>query len=126
MSRLQKCVLNLISTKKNCRKGQKKSPEGPKKVQKRPKMWPNIKQKVRAVPPKPKLIVYIGRSQKSFRTGPQPEKKRFHFSILNLQIPYFQIANFKIPKFQISLSNFKFPFKILILGFNFQLRIFKF
>ena len=51
----------------------KNSPKGPKKVQKRPKMWQNLKQKVRAVHPKPKLIVDIGRSQKSFRTGPQSE-----------------------------------------------------
>ena len=58
--------LNLTPTPKIAPKDKKKSPEGPKKVQKRPKMWPNLKQKVRAVLPKPKLIVYIGRSQKSF------------------------------------------------------------
>ena len=39
----------------------------------KPKMWPNLKQKFRTVLPEPKLIVYIGRSQKSFRTGPQSE-----------------------------------------------------
>ena len=46
--------------------GPKDSPKGLKKVQKRPKMWPNSKQKVRAVLPKPKLIVYIDMSHKSF------------------------------------------------------------
>ena len=33
-------------------------------------MWPNLKQKVKAVLPKPKLIVYIGRSQKVFEPDP--------------------------------------------------------
>ena len=61
-----KTVLNLTPTQRLAQKGQKESPKGPKKVQMRPKMWPNVKQKVRAVLPKPKLIVYIGRSQKSF------------------------------------------------------------
>ena len=44
----------------------KTAPKGPKKLQKRPKMWQNLEQKVRDVLPKPKSIVYIGRSQKSF------------------------------------------------------------
>ena len=57
--------LNLTPTPKIAPKDKKKSPEGPKKVQKRPKMWPNLKQTVRAVLPKLKLIVYIGRCQKS-------------------------------------------------------------
>ena len=63
--------LNLTLTAKIAPKDQKIDPKGPKKRQ---KMWPNLKQKVRAVLPKPKLIVYIGRSQKSFRIGPHPEK----------------------------------------------------
>ena len=71
-------------------------------------MWPNLKQKVRAVLPKPKLIVNIGRSQKSFRTVPQPKKSPFtfqfsipNFQIMNVQIPTFLISNFRIPNFQI-------------------------
>ena len=70
-------------------------------------MWPNLKQKVRAVLPKPKLIVYIGRSKKSFQPGPKPEKSHFtfqfsisNFQIPNIQIPNIQIANFQILKFQ--------------------------
>ena len=75
-------------------------------------MWPNLKQKVRAVLPKPKLIIYIGRSQKSFGARPQPEESllTFQFSILNFQIQNFQIPNFLIPNFQISdfqISNFQ-------------------
>ena len=63
-SRIQKCFLNLISTpKENSHKGPKNSIEGPKKVLERPKMWPNKNKKDRAVIPKPKLIVYIGRPQ---------------------------------------------------------------
>ena len=54
--------LNLTPTPKIVLKDKKTSPEWPKKVQKRPKMWPNLKQKVSAVLPKPKLIVYIDRS----------------------------------------------------------------
>ena len=65
--------LNLIPTPKIAPKNQKVAPKGPNKVQKRPKMWPNSKQKVRAVPPKPKLIVYIGRSQKVFELDPNPK-----------------------------------------------------
>ena len=45
-------------------------------------MWPNQKQKDRAVLPKPKLIVYIGRSQTKFlnltqtpKTAPKGSKK---------------------------------------------------
>ena len=87
-------------------------------------MWPNLKQKVRAVLPKPKLIDYIGRSQKSFRTGLQPEKSpfTFQFSSPNFQIPDFQIPNvqipnvqipkFQIPNFQIEnfqIANFQIP-----------------
>ena len=56
-------------------------------------MWPILKQKVRAVLPKPKLIVYIGRSQKSPFT--------LQFSIPNFQIPNSQILNVQIPNFQI-------------------------
>ena len=51
----------------------KKSPKGPKEVQKRPQMWPELKHKVMAVLPKPKLIVYIGRSQKVFEPDPSPK-----------------------------------------------------
>ena len=58
--------LNLIPTPKIAPKNQKVAPKGPKKVQKRQKMWPNLKQKVRAVLPKPKLIDYISRFQKCF------------------------------------------------------------
>ena len=53
----------------------KNSPNGPKKItlkgsksEKRPKIWPNLKQKDRAVLPKQKLIVYISRFQKCFLT----------------------------------------------------------
>ena len=45
---------------------QKKRSDGPQEVQKRPKMWSNQKQKYRAVLTKPKLIVYIGKSQQKF------------------------------------------------------------
>ena len=74
-------------------------------------MWPNLKQKIKAVLPKPKLIVYIGRSQKSFRTGLQSEKSpfTFQFSIPNFQIPNCQIPNAQIPKFKIpnfQIANF--------------------
>ena len=58
--------LSLFPTPKIAPKGQKIALQGPKKVQKRLKMWPNLKQKVRAVLPRAKLIVYIGRSQNSF------------------------------------------------------------
>ena len=51
----------------------KKAPKGPKKLQKRPKMWQNLEQKVRDVLPKPKSIVYIGRSQKSCVPYPNPK-----------------------------------------------------
>ena len=73
----------------------KNSPKGPKKVQKRPKMWSNLKQKVTAVLTKLKLIVYIGRSQKSIQTGPQTEKKPFHFSIFNSEFFNSEFSNFK-------------------------------
>ena len=120
--------LNLTLTPKVAQKDQKIAQKGPKKC----KMWSNLRQKVRAVLPKPKLIVYIGRSQKNFRTRPQPEKKPFHFSIFiskfsNSEIPNsefsnsevlnsevsnckFQIANLQIPNFQIPhfrIPNFK-------------------
>ena len=36
-------------------------------------MWPNLKQKVKAVLSKPKLIVYIGNSQKDFAPDPYPK-----------------------------------------------------
>ena len=51
---------------KNSPNGPKNSPKGPKKVQKRTKMWPNLKLKVRAVLPKPKLNVYLGESPQNF------------------------------------------------------------
>ena len=59
-------MLNLISTPKVDLKGQKDSPEGLKKVQKRPQMLLNEKQKDRTVLSKPKVIVYIGRFQECF------------------------------------------------------------
>ena len=93
-------------------------------------MLQNLKHKVRAVLPKPKLIVYIGRSQKGFQTRHQPEKGPFHFSSFNSNlanseflcgnfsnsIRNFQIKNVQIPNFksQISISNVKFQFSILI------------
>ena len=47
--------------------GKKLPPKGPKRA-KRPKIWPNQKQKDRAVLPKQELIVYISRFQKCFLT----------------------------------------------------------
>ena len=41
------------------------APKSPKRA-KRPNIWPNEKQKDRAVLPKQKLIVYISRFQKCF------------------------------------------------------------
>ena len=97
--------LNLTPTPKIAPKD-KKSPEGPKKVQKRPKMWPNLKQKVSAVLSKPKLIVYIGRSQKSFPTGPLPEKKPFHFSIFNSEFSNSKFLNSAVSNSEFSKSEF--------------------
>ena len=57
--------LNLTLTPKIAPKDQKKAPKGSKSA----KVAQNVakfKSKVRAVLPKPKLIFYIGRSQKSF------------------------------------------------------------
>ena len=51
----------------------KNSPKWPKKVQKDPKLG-RRKKKDRAVIPKPKLIVYIDRFEKSFR-DPNPSQK---------------------------------------------------
>ena len=42
-------------------------------MQKRPKMWSNQKQKDGAILPKTKLIVYIGRSQKTCEPDPNPK-----------------------------------------------------
>ena len=72
-------------------------------------MWPNLKQKVRAVLPKPILIVYIGMSQKSFLPDPSPKKSpfTFQFSIPNFKILNFQFTNFLIPNFRI--PNFQIP-----------------
>ena len=118
--------LSLTQTPKIAPKDQKIASKGPKKVQNRPKMGPNLKQKVRAVPPKPKLIVYIDRSQKSFRTGPQPEKSLFNFQfrIFKFRIFKFWILKFQVIKFQI----FKFwMLKIKIFKFlNFKFWNFKF
>ena len=50
---------NLTLTPKVAQKHQKIAPKGP-------KMWSTSNQKVRAVLPKPKLIVYIGRSKTIF------------------------------------------------------------
>ena len=73
-------------------------------------MWPNLKQKVRAVLPKPKLIVDIGRSQKSFQTGPQPEKP-FHFSIFNSEFSNSEFSNSEFSNSEFSNSEFsKFGF----------------
>ena len=57
--------LNLIPTPKIAPKDQKIAPKGPKSA----KVAQNVvkfKSKVKAVLPKSKLIVYIGKSQKSF------------------------------------------------------------
>ena len=125
--------LKLTLTQKYSPKGPKKLPQRAQKMQKRPKMCPNIKQKVRAVLPKPKLIVYICRSQKVCEPT-QAQKNSpftFQFSIPNFQIPNFQILNFQItnfwiPNFQIlnfqiqnaQIPNFQIPnFRIL----NFQI-----
>ena len=118
----------MTPTPKITPKDKKKSLKGPKKVLKRAKIWPNSNQKVRAVLPKPKYIVYIGRSQKSFLTIPQPEKSSFtfHFSIPNFQIPNFLISNFQNPNYQIPnvpIPKFRFP-NIQIANFqiaNFQI-----
>ena len=77
------------------------------KGQKRPKMWPNLKQKVRAVLPKPKLIVYIGRSQKSFWTGPQPEKSPFNFQFRIFKIGILKFGIFKFGIFEFRIPNLK-------------------
>ena len=96
-------------------------------------MWPNLKQQVWAVLPKPKLIVYIGRSKKIFEPDPSPKKSLFtfqfsipifqilNFQILKFQIPNFQIANIQIANFQISnfqIPNFQIP-KFQIANFRF-------
>ena len=65
--------LKLTSTPKIAPMGKKKTSRRVQKVQNRPKMWPNLKQKVRAVLPKPKLIVYIGRLQNVFEPDPDPK-----------------------------------------------------
>ena len=66
--------LNMTQTPKIVPKlAKKNSPEGPKKVKKRPQMWLNQKQKDRVVFPKSKFIVYIGRSQKAFEPDPNPK-----------------------------------------------------
>ena len=49
------------------------APTGKKKYPKRPKIWPNEKQKDRAVLQKQKLIVYISRFQKCFWAWPRPK-----------------------------------------------------
>ena len=73
-TKMSKNVFEPEPDSKNSPQGAKKiAPKSPKKVEKRREMWQNLKQKVRAVLPKPNLIVDIGRSQKSFRTGPQSE-----------------------------------------------------
>ena len=57
--------LNLTSTPKIAPTGQKITLKGPKGA-KRPKIWPNLKQKIGAVLQKQKLIVYISRFQICF------------------------------------------------------------
>ena len=64
ISRFQKYFLNL--TPKIALKGRKIAPMGPKKMQKRPKMWLYQKRKDMSVLPIPNLIVSIGRSKKVF------------------------------------------------------------
>ena len=91
-------------------------------------MWPNLKQKVRAVLPKPKLIVYIGRSQKSFQNGPQPYKKPFHFSIFNSEFSNFEFSNSEFSNSEFSnseFSNFEFSNSEFLFP-NFQIPKFEF
>ena len=66
IGRLQKMFVNLKPTPKIAPTGQKKLPRKAQKVQKWPQIWLTSKQKDRAVLPKPKLIVNIGRLQKMF------------------------------------------------------------
>ena len=56
--------LNLTLTPKIAPTGQRKISSKDPKSAKRPKIWPNKKQKDRAVLPKQKVIVYISRLQK--------------------------------------------------------------
>ena len=61
----------------------------------------------------------MGGSQKSFRTGSQPEKENpfiFQFSIPNFQIPNLQIASFK---FQILILSFQLEFEVEVLNLMF-------
>ena len=60
-----KMFLNLTPTPKIAPKDQKIAPKGPKKCKGGPKCG-QIKKKVRAVLPKPKLIDYISKFQKCF------------------------------------------------------------
>ena len=72
------CFESDLNSKNSPQKAKKMAPKDPKKVQKRPKMLLNQKKekkkkrKDRAVLHKPKLIVYIGRSQKK---GFEPDPK---------------------------------------------------
>ena len=49
------------------------APKGPKRAKKAPQKKPDKKQKDRAVYPKPKLIVYISRSQNFFEPDSNPK-----------------------------------------------------
>ena len=102
---------SLTSTPKIAPTDKKNTPKGS-KSEKRPKIWPNLKQKDRAVLPKQKLIVYISRFQKCFWTWPRP---KIQVSILSL--------NFKF-QFQVSTSsfNFRFQFNDSISSFNFKIQ----
>ena len=49
------------------------APKGPKRAKKASQKMPDKKQKDRAVHPKPKLIVYISKSQTFFEPDPNPK-----------------------------------------------------
>ena len=66
--------LNLTPTPKIAPMGQKIAPKGPKKCKRGTKCG-RLKQKDRAVLPKPNLIVYLGRSQKRFLNLTSTPKK---------------------------------------------------
>ena len=111
--RFQKCFRAWPRPQKQPQRAKKKITQKGSKSEKRPKIWPNLKQKDRAVLPKQKLIVYISRFQKCFWTWPRP---KIQVSILSL--------NFKF-QFQASTSssNFRFQFKDSISSFNFKIQL---
>ena len=73
----------------------------------RPKMWPNLKQKVWAVLPKPKLIVYKGRSQESFQTNPSPKKNPFTFQFENSEFENSESENSEFENQNLKIQSLK-------------------